>query len=141
MDTPSKNIKDMLVAASALSLVAGTNLFIGREPIKPNNTVTILDTAGTGASLDFDKNDPNDPNDNDRYEYAEIQIRIRNTSYETGMNLARKIISLLHNRGNEVINQTKVTLIQSVDSPFLLDWDDNNRARIVTNFEVQQTEV
>ncbi len=51
MNIPSKDIKDMLEASSALNLVFGTNLFIGQLPDKPRNCVSIVDTSGFADDL------------------------------------------------------------------------------------------
>lgn len=141
MSIPTVNIKTLLVNAPTLSLVAGTNLWIGREPDKPNNTVTLFDTPDRGPMLFNKKKEDGEPGEADagQYLYAGVQARIRNTDYDKAMNLANDIVKVLHNTGNKVVGGTLVTLIEAIDNPFLLDYDDNNRARVVVNFAVQQT--
>ena len=129
MNTASEDIKDLLEAESSLGLTFSVNLFIGREPAMPNNTVTLFDSSGGGSMLTYTTNE--------RYYYPDLQIRVRNVSYLTGMALAQDISDFLHCR-KEIINNTVYTLIRAIDSPFPLDWDENNRARIVVNFSLQR---
>lgn len=138
MEIPSVNIKDVLV--NNTSLVAGTDLFIGREPTSPDNITTVFDTPSAGKQLTTEKNDKGEDDDDEGYEYTAVQLRVRNNSYQKAMQLAKKWVKVLHGRGNFTINGTVVTLIEALDNPSLLDWDENNRARVVVNFEVQQTE-
>ncbi len=130
MNPPSEDIADMLAADSSLALAAGIDLFIGREPAKPNDVVTIFDTPGRPAMLTFTKGE--------NYYYPSIQIRIRNTDYRTGMNLANDIKESLHGRGPELWNGTTYTLIRCNSDAALLDWDDNERARFIINFNLQR---
>lgn len=130
MNITSEDIKDMLVAESSLGLVFTNNLFIGREPTKPDDCVTIFDTPGFPPQLTFKQSE--------RYEYPSIQIRIRNKSYKDGLELAQDIKDSLHGRAQETWNGTLYSLIQCSGSPTLLDWDENNRARFIINFNVQR---
>ena len=52
MNSPSEDIKDILVADTGLSLVFATDLFIGVEPTLPKNCVTIFDTLDRGTLLE-----------------------------------------------------------------------------------------
>lgn len=117
--------------------VWGENMFAGKEPPKPNNTLTLFDTPGGGNFLGT-KRDEDDPG-SDAYEYTAFQIRIRNHDYNEGMKQARAIKNLLHGIGNTVVNETLYTVIEALDNPSLLDWDDNDRARIIVNFTAQRT--
>ena len=129
MNPPSKDISDMLVAGS-LSLVVGTNLFIGREPEAPNDCVTIFDTPGHPPEMYY--------SNEYRYFYPSIQIRVRDIEYLEGWDLINDIKLLLHNRGQETRNGTLYSAIACTIEPALLDWDQNNRARFVTTFDIQR---
>ena len=131
MNASSEDIKDMLKAESSLGLTYGTDLFIMREPPKPDNCVTIFDTAGGPAQLTLDE-------DNDDYYYPSIQIRVRNRASITGWDLIHDIMISLHGRAQETWNGTLYTLIACSSGPALLDWDDNNRARFIINFNLQR---
>jgi len=130
MTAVSIDIKDLIEAGT--SLVFKTDLFIGREPTSPHNTVTIFDVPGAGPFLSLSKSDP-------LYDYAAFQIRVRNTSYPEAFRLSNELIALLHGDGNKVINGTTYTLIEALDSPALLDYDENNRPRVIVNYGIQRT--
>jgi len=130
MNAVSEDIKDMLEAESALALTAGTDLFIGKEPKSPDNTVTIFDTPSFPPDLNLDPTE--------RYYRSAFQIRVRNKSYTVGMDLARNIMELLHGRASETWNSALYTVIQATGEPALLDRDSNDRPRIITNFNAQR---
>jgi hypothetical protein len=129
MHLTSEDIKDMLEAESALGLVVGTNLFIGREPAFPNDCVTILDTYSSPPQLTFD---------NAPYYYTTVMIKVRGTDYRTTGELAQSIMEALHGRAGETWNATLYTVIKAQGSPALLDWDDNGRCKFVINFNTQR---
>lgn len=131
MNAPSEDIKDMLVAGS-LGLVFGTNLHIGKEPTSPRNCVTIFDPPGYTHDLGLS---------NQGYERPSIQIRVRNSGYINGWNLANGIKDLLHGKKQETWNGALYTVIYCSNGPALLDWDDNNNARFIINFNIQRRAV
>lgn len=116
--------------------IKGTDFFLGREPTSPANTLTLFDVPGSGRLL-YKKREHGDLG-SDVYEYVAFQARLRNADYEKGMLDASKIVDILHGVGNEVVGGTLYTVIRALDSPSLLEWDDNNRAKIVVNFAVQR---
>lgn len=131
MNPSSVDIKDLLVAN--LGLIFATDLFIGKEPATPNNVTTIFDTPGRAPSLYYDNTI--------QYYFPSVQIRVRNTDYLSGWNLINDIKVLLHGRANEQINNTIYTVMVCSSDPALLDWDDNNRARFIVNFDLQREPV
>lgn len=130
MNEPTEDIRDFIVSNS--SHVPGQDLFVGREPSSPPNCVTLFDSGDAGPQLLLDREDGT-------YEYEGMQIRVRHSSYNQAMKTARALSRLLHGQGNLRINGTLYTLIQALDSPALLEWDDNNRAKVVVNFQIQRT--
>jgi hypothetical protein len=130
MNIPSEDIIDMLEAQSALGLTYATNLFRGREPSSPRNCVTVYDTMGFAPDLDLDGNNG--------YERPSVQIRVRNADYDTGLELAQSIKDVLHGVSQETWNTTLYSVIYCSSGPALLDWDDNNNARFVLNFNIQR---
>ena len=135
MNISSEDIKDMLVADAALDLVFNpaltNNLFIGREPTLPKNCVTIYDTPGRAPQLTLGGK-------GEDYFYPSVQIRIRNVSYTAGLGLAQDIRTSLHGREQETWNGTLYPVIYCSSGPALLDWDQNNRARFIVNFDIQR---
>lgn len=132
MRPPSEDIKDILEADSGLGLTFAVNLFIGQEPPEPNDCVTIFDTPGYPPLLTLTQRD--DP----EYYRPSVQIRVRNKNYLTGWNLIDAIKVALHGRNHETWGGTSYTLIACVGEPALLDWDESNRARFVTTFDLQR---
>ena len=130
MNAPSVDIKDILVAESSLGLTFATDLFVGREPAKPDNCVTVFDTPGFPPMLTLEGSA--------EFYYPSVQIRVRDNSYLNGWDLAQDIIEVLHGLNNETWNDTLYLLIQCSSGPALLDWDDNNRARFIINFNIQR---
>jgi hypothetical protein len=73
------------------------------------------------------------------YNYLALNVRVRNQKYDTAWAIANQIVEVLDGRSNFILNDSFYGLIRALDSPSLLDWDENNRARFVVNFEVQRT--
>ena len=132
MNAPAEDIKDMLEAESSLGLTFQTDLFIGREPSKPDNSVTIFDTSGYPPMLTL--------GNDSQYYYPSVQIRVRNRDYQDGYALISSIVALLHGKHNEVWNNTYYSVIACSSEPFLLDWQEHY-ARFVCNFNIQRREV
>jgi len=128
MNAISVDIKDMLVDDT--DLVFGTNLFISREPTSPNSCVTIYDTPGEGDDLYF--------NPDERYERGSIQVRVRDNNYINAWTRIDEIRQLLHGRANETRNGAYYTAIRLTSGPAMLEYDDNGRVILVTNFNVQR---
>jgi hypothetical protein len=131
MNSSSEDIKDMLEADSSLGLIYVDNLFIGREPAKPYNSVTIFDTPGFPPDMTLDKNSLG-------YERPAIQIRVRNIDYMTGWSLIESIKESLHGRAQESWNGTLYSVIACSSGPAMLDWDDNGNVRFIINFNLQR---
>lgn len=132
MNPPSIDIKDILAAESSLGLAFATDLFIGQEPADPDNCVTIFDTPGGAPQLTYEKGED--------YFYPSIQVRVRNRIYSTGWSLINDIKEFLHARSHQTINATIYEVMICSIEPALLDWDDNERARFVTTFNLQRHE-
>ena len=130
MNPASVDIKDILVVETSLGLTFKTNLFIGKEPATPDATVTIFDTPGQPNELLLvGKSELT-------YEYPAIQIRVRNLAYLTGWAFAESIKTFLHGLSGQVKNNAKYDLIECIQGPFLLDWDERDRVRIVLTFNI-----
>jgi hypothetical protein len=130
MNASSVDIKDMLEAESTLGLVFGTNLFVGKEPAKSHNSVTIYDTTAFPPELALEGATG--------YEYPSIQIRVRNDNYLSGWDFITVITNFLHGKKQETINTTLYSLIACSSGPALLDYDEQNRPRFIVNFNIQR---
>ncbi len=133
MNAPSIDIKDMLVAESSLGLefdvAASRNVFIGKEPPNPDNTVTIFDTPGFPPYMGLTDTG---------YEYPSVQIRVRNRDYRAGWDMINDIMQTLHGRAHETWNNALYEVIYATNNPALLDWDDNGRVRFIINLNLQR---
>jgi hypothetical protein len=129
MNAVTEDIKDILVSEGSLGLTFKTNLFIGREPDKPADCVTLFDTT-SNVQLTLDKESS--------YYYPAIQVRVRNCSYVVAEQLARDIVDALGEHSQETWNDTLYTLIRCASGPAFLAWDENNRAKFIINFNVQR---
>ena len=130
MNNLSHDISVLLVEDPDLNLTAGGNLFVGREPTSPPNTVTLFDSPGGGPAHFYDREE--------RYEYGAIQVRVRDTHYGNGLLRARAISKVLDGISGIEIDGALYTRIRAIDNPSLLGYDDNNRAWIVFNLETQR---
>jgi hypothetical protein len=131
MNATSVDIADMLMAESSLGLEIKENLFVGKEPTKPPNCVTVYDSYGLAPQLTL-------AGQGEAYLYESVQIRIRNEDYRAGMDLALKIMLSLHGRASETWNGTLYTVIFCISGPALLSWDDNELAKFIINFNLQR---
>lgn len=130
MNSPAEDIKDLLVGETSLGLTFQTNLFVAKEPATPKNTTTIFDGVSGSPQLTFTKGE--------NYFYDAVQIRIRNTSYQAGYDIADKIRVFLHGQGQVVINGTFYSVIYCSSGPVMLGWDENGRCIFIINFETQR---
>lgn len=142
MNAPSVDIKDILAyiessdsssgydPVNEFGLTFATNLFVGKEPATPDETVTIFDSVGWQPQLTMNKEEV--------YEYPVVQIRVRSRSYLTGWTLLDKIVRRLHGITQETWNETLYSMVRCSRVPMLLDWDENSRIRLIASFEIQR---
>ena len=130
MNAPSVDIKDILESDSTLGLEFTQNLFIGKEPAKPDQCVTIYDNMGMAPYLGMAGETG--------YEYPSIQIRVRTNIYLQGWTLIEKIKELLHGQAQQTWNGTLYSIIYCSSGPALLDYDDNGNCRFIINFNLQR---
>ena len=127
MDTPSKDIKDILVNDSVGTF--GTNLFISKEPSSPDACVTIYDTGGPEPQAGY------------VYDYPTIQVRIRGAKmgYEAAFTKAQAVRTSLHGLHNETWNSTRYIGIWCQGDIMALGYDENHRPLLVVNFRIHRT--
>jgi hypothetical protein len=133
MNSVAVDIKAMLQADGDVevdSSVGCYDIFIGKEPDNPENSITIFETGGYPPQLNFNKDEI--------YEYPSVQIRVRSTDYLDCWSLANSIKDSLHGRAHETWNGTYYSVIYCLNGPTLLDFDQNNNPRFILNFNVQR---
>ena len=133
MNPASKDICTLLEMDSDLGLTFATDLFVGKEPASPDDCVTVFDIPGDAPLLTLAGKG------GITYHKPAIQVRVRNNDYETGWELTHDIQVFLHGINGEIVGGSTYLLIQSVDAPFLLDWDENDRARFIATFSIQRS--
>lgn len=136
MQSAAKDIADILNGESSLGLTLGTDLFYSRMPDENNgeaDVVAVYDSPGAGPMLAQTKG-------YSVYNYAAVNIRVRNTDYDTGYDLMRDIMVYLHGYSG-TINSAQYGLIRARDDVAPLPPDENDRFIFVVNFEVQRVDV
>ena len=132
MNSASIDIKDLLLLETSFDLAFADNLYVGKEPPKPDNCVTIFDTPGRPPVLTLNaKESP-------EYYFPSVQIRVRNNLYIFGWNLLHEITRFLHAVNMQMINGTVYELIKCTMAPMMLDWDLEDRVRFVATFDIQR---
>jgi len=130
MNPPSEDIKDILESSqSGTGLVFGTDLFIGEEPVSPDQCITIYDTGGPEPQAGY------------VYDYPTVQVRIRGNkgAYKETWALADTIKSALHGLHNESWNGTKYHGIWCQSDIIFIGYDDNSRPVFTVNFRIHRS--
>lgn len=131
MNSPAKDIVNMLNAEASLSLTAGTDLFFARTPDDPDNLVTVFDNPGDTPALLLQKSVSD-------YYYASISLRVRNKKYNTGYSKIFDIMEYLHGLNGITVDTTLYVLIKALNDPQLFFYDENDRPVFLVNFQVQR---
>lgn len=131
MNSVSKDIVQMLNDESSVNLTENVDLFYSRTPIKPQNCVTVYDNSGPSPMLQYVKARSN-------YYYHSIEIRVRNTNYNDGWVVIQEVLLYLHGLSQIVIGDTYYALINAINPPHQLHYDENDRPVLNINFEVQR---
>jgi hypothetical protein len=133
------DVATYLATVGALSLTAGTNLFSVPFPeASQDQAVAIVETPGSeddhaaGPSLS-----------RPLYEIPRFQVICRDTEANAtaARTLARSIRLNLNRLAATTIGDTKVLTCSSLQPPFYLKSDDNNRHYILTNYEAKIVDV
>lgn len=128
MNAPSIDIKNIIVASEIEGYTFGTNLFVGSQPDKPNNCITIFDTPGDEAYQDF------------TYKPS-FQVMIRNSSFTNGYALAHSIKELLHNFSNTTVGGTWYLQILATSDILHIGKDKSKRRELFSiNFAVERSQ-
>ena len=102
----------------------GTNIFVGQMTDTPMNQVVVMPTAGMAPTAVVD------------YQYAGVQITIRNSSFETGYTKAQAIFDLFHALTATTIESQFYNRIDALGSPAYLGQDENYNHRFTLNLIV-----
>lgn len=129
MNPPSKDVKDMLEANSALALTFATDLFYAKMEESPDACVCIYDTPGF----------PPDPYQT--YERPTIQVRIRGAKngYDAAHLRGQAIRDLLNGLNGETWNTGRYIGIWAMGDVGFVYYDDNDRPVFSVNFRIHRT--
>jgi len=131
MESTAKDIVAILDGESSLGLTMGIDLFYSRMPSKPSDCVTVYDTPGGPPLLTYRKSTSS-------YYYSGISVMVRRSKYDDSYTLMFQILEYLHAQRNITVGATYYALIRAVNDPQLLHYDENDRAVIFVNFDVQR---
>ena len=121
----------MSVIDDVKTLITGieSNIYLGSIPDEPDTCVAIYQSQGLSSLNDLDKI---------RIRQQGVQIRVRDTSYESGYTRAENIVSAISLRSNETINNNNYLAIVQIGDILPLGVDDRNRVEFSINFQLQK---
>lgn len=128
MNPIGKDIAEMIVSEIG-TLQIGRNLFVGAMPVHPVDVVCVYETSGS---------QPDSTLDGETLFNDAVQIIVRASSYLAGQTLCQHLIQALHNRGNELWNDTwyLFILLQNGPNQLMGDGDIDNRKRAEHKFSL-----
>jgi len=120
----------MSVAKDVKTLIASinTNTYTNDMPDAPDNCVCIYNTGGYETEYVMN-------NDID-YERPTIQIRVRNTSYETADAQLVAIKQILDKQSETTINSTKYMTFYCISDILRIGRNDRERTVLAVNYEI-----
>ena len=126
MNALGYDIKDLLVAGGFGSYA--TNLFLNKEPVSPDNVITIYTTGGSNVStLDLRT-----------IRQDTAQIRVRNIAPTSGWELIELIRSYLQPLNNFTVNGSFIRSIDIMSGPEQIKFDEKDRIILVLNIKVNR---
>lgn len=117
--TASKHIKDILTDEGITQ-----DIYIGEQPDEPNTVITIYDTGGR------------DSNPKWRIDYPEVQIRVRDESYETAYSIITDIRGKILGKESIVKGDYIYVGFYTLGEIIAMPKDDKRRSAFVLNFNI-----
>jgi len=117
---------DIAAHLTALDVVVAGSVFIGEEPLSPNDCVTIYDTGGGDPFPDIEFYD------------TSIQIRVRDTKYTDAYAKQNQIREALIIPTTFEINGTRYIGVWNQGDIISLGKDQNNRAILTSNYRIER---
>lgn len=122
------DIGDYLTSASVASSAA---LFRAFMPPEPNDVVVVYETPGMAAAHGFNANAGQAV-----AEYPHVQVVVRSTSYEAARVVAHRAWVKLDGLPTRTINGVQYHWAHALQSPFLMQRDEQARVYLACNYEV-----
>lgn len=107
----------------------GTNLFLSLLPESPDTCMGVFENAGVAPVYTFGATSVTRP---------ELQIIIRNPSYETGRSDSQELFEIFVDLAETTVNNKVYHRIEPISLPALTNRDDNGRALFSMNFAVMR---
>lgn len=131
MNSPARDIVDILDGESSLGLIKGTDLFYNRMAGTKADIVVVYDIPGNAPLLTLQKSTSD-------YFFPGVSIQVRDVDHDTAYSTADSIRNFLHGLSATTINSTLYMLVKAIDDIQLMKYDENDRPVLVMNFETQR---
>ena len=129
------DLGDLLATGGAgtVGSTAAWGIYLGRMPESPDRCITVYETGGVSSLHTMSTGPGNAVLERPR---AQVVVRAPEGNYSTGREKIQEVVRLLDGLRPRMINTTQYYWAASVQSPFVLDRDANERIRFVVNFDV-----
>lgn len=118
--TPSsKHIREILIDEGVTQ-----DIYIGEQPDEPNTVITIYDTGGRESNPKW------------RIDYPEIQVRVRDESYETAYSIINDIRGKILGKESIVKGDYVYVGFYTIGGIIAMPKDDKRRSSFVLNFSI-----
>jgi len=114
--------------------VEGSDLFLGTMPSDPSECCALIEYSGEPPLRT--QNEGSAHSSAQGGERPRVQLLCRSAEYETGRSLVQAITETLDAVRNETIEGTWYTRIAAIQSPFLVERDENDRYVFACNFQI-----
>jgi transglutaminase-like putative cysteine protease len=102
-------------------------VFMVKMPDTPDDAVCLYEYAGIP---------PEFAHDGQQWENLRVQAVARDASYTSARDKAQSVYDVLNGTVNTTIDSSRYLKILALQSPFPMGADENDRPRIVVNFEI-----
>ena len=120
------------VDSQLVSLILGTNLFVGRLPESPDTCAVLYEYGGTPPDNTMGTALPS-------LENPSLQVLVRAANYASAQTLIQSIWVVLEGVVDTTLSGTRYNRISANQSPFPLDRDSVDRVLFVQNFDVTKS--
>lgn len=123
------DIRDKIVAGGGGWVAGGSGdwaLYVGEEPVSPDNVVTFYDTGGPPGNPDANLQNPT------------IQIRVRSRDYLPGYNKAAELRDLLKLPHDFIFGDWHYSGVFLTTDVAKIGKDGNNRNLFTVNFRIER---
>ena len=120
-------LNSVYAASYSGKFALGTNLFLSLLPESPDTCMGVFENAGVAPVYTFGATSVTRP---------ELQVIIRNSSYETGRSDSQELFEIFVDLAETTVNNKVYHRIEPISLPALTNRDDNGRALFSMNFAV-----